>query len=220
MNADSIDVSFKNIRINDVTVALPYPIRKHLLNGERLYLILYTDQKRPCDNPDFRVPSDERNLIAFDNQAQIDWIIDAIPGIEQGGYHQDFLDYQGRYLTKHTDGIVRFDPETGDVVEFLPENELPIGDTRITVSGEIYRVLEFQDTIFVECAGEHNLYAFETDGTERWRSDAGTKRGNLSAEDGQLWEQIAADRTTDYRYRVDPDTGERLSKEEIDTGLW
>jgi len=33
-------------------------------------------------------------------------------------------------------------------------------------------------------------------------------------------EQNDGDRTLDHRYRLDPDTGERLECEKINTGLW
>jgi outer membrane protein assembly factor BamB len=221
MSSGLVEISREVIRISNKTIKSPYPVEDHLVDAEKVYVIAQTLCTDQYDNPDLQFPSKDRNIVAFDRQGNQKWMIETVPGADEEGHHQNFFFFGQCYFTRHTDGNVRFDPDTGEVLEILPKDKLQIGDERIEFSGEVYRVYQFEDGIFVSCReSTHDLYAFETNGTERWRSEAGERRGLLSIEDGKLWEQQAVGRTTDHRYQLDPETGERLSKEEIDTGLW
>jgi len=221
MNPKFNEQEIGKFRIADKTIQSPNHVSDYLVSDDRAYVIVDSLRTGQYDGSDFQLPSDSRNVVAFDHQGNLEWFIHPVLSTGTGAHHLNFLSGTEQYVTRHTKGNVQFDPVTGDVLEVFPKNKLPIGSEHIKFSGEVYRVYEFEDGIFVSCReSEHDLYAFETDGTERWRSEAGNRRGLLSIEDGKLWEQLAANRTTDYRYQLNPETGERLSKEEIDTGLW
>lgn len=219
----SINVSFNKITIGDTEIVPPNSVDDHIERDGSVIVAVDTYRRGKLEDRDFEFPSDDRNVVAIDHAGQISWIIEAVPA--EYDYdeprHTDLWNVQNRYLTRHTNANFEFDPETGEILEVWSKAELPIGDQIVDLSGEVFDVLEFEDAVFISCKqATHDLYAFEADGTERWRSEADERRGLLSVEDGGLWEQVAVNRTTDHRYRLDPDTGDRLDREEIDTGLW
>lgn len=218
-----IDVSSNKVTIGDTEIVPPNSIGDHVERDDSVIVVVGTFRTGMLEDRDFDVPSDDRNVVAIDHVGQISWIIEPVPvpvSSKDVG-HRKLWTVQDRYLTGHTDGNFEFDPETGEILETWSKTELSIGDHIVDLSGEVQQILEFDDAIFVRCKeATHNLYRFEVDGTERWRSEADGRRGLLSVEDGELWEQLAIDRTLDHRYRLDPDAGERLECEEIDTGLW
>ncbi len=216
-----INVSLNKITIGDTEIVPPNSLDDHIERDGSVIVVVGTYRSGKLEDRDFDVPSDDRNVVAIDHAGQISWIIEAVPTDYDYDEprHTDLWNVQNRYLTRHTNGNFEFDPETGEILGAWPETEIPIGDRTVDFSGEVFDVLEFEDTVFVYCKeATHDLYAFEADGTERWRSDPDEWRGHLSVEDGDLWEQVAVNRTTDHRYRLDPDTGDRLDCEEIDTG--
>ncbi|MFC7237148.1 hypothetical protein ACFQS4_02775 [Saliphagus sp. GCM10025317] len=217
------DVSLNKITVGDNEVIPPNSVEDHVERDDSVIVVLGTFRTGKHGDRDFDVPSDDRNVVAIDHASRVTWIIDPVPVpmTSENGGHRKLWTIQDRFLTSHTDGTFEFDPETGEILEAWPKTELPVGDHTVDLSGEVFDVLEFDDAIFIYCSeATHDLYAFESDGTERWRSEPDEWRGHLSVEDGDLWERVAVDRTIDHRYRLDPATGERLECEEIETGLW
>ncbi|EMA26814.1 MULTISPECIES: PQQ-binding-like beta-propeller repeat protein [Haloarcula] len=216
----TIEVDWDRISINGEEIVFQYPIGDSIVADERV--ILRTEyQNRNIEGFDFHIKDQTRNVISVTPSGEREWVIESVQSDEEDAHHYDLWTLLDRYLTQHTEGNFEFDPETGDILNKWPHNQLPIADRTIELSGEITRVVEFDTAIFLRCKqATHTLYAFEADGTERWRSDAGERRGTIFVEDGELWEQTAVNRTTDHRYRLDPDTGDRYDREVIDTGLW
>jgi len=208
------------LTIGRKTLIPPHAIEDYIIRGETVIIVVGTSRKRVYENPDFEVPVDGQNVLAFDRNAQIQWIIDSVDTKGDETYHYELWKVGNHYLTRHTSGTVQFDPDTGTVLDTLRDHQLPIGSEIVELSSQVHDVVEFDDAVFVACDidATHQLYAFEADGTERWRSAANERRGTIFVEDGELYEQTAENRTTDHRYRLDPDTGDRYDREVIDTG--
>lgn len=217
----TFEVSTDRLTIDGKTLTPPNTIEDSVVRDESVVVVVGTSRSGGYENPDFEVPVDDRNVLAFDRTARIQWVIDSIGASDDESYHYEVWKVGEWYLTRHTTGTVQFEPDTGEILEVLRDTQLPIGDAIVGLSGEVHDVVEFDDAVFVVCSrSTYDLYAFNADGTERWRSDAGERRGSIFVEDGQLWEQTAVNRTTDHRYRLDPETGERFDREVVDTGLW
>lgn len=214
------DIEWDRISIDGKEIRFQYPIDDSVVSKGGIILRL-VHQDKPLDDFDFEIDDPGRNVVAITPTGERKWVIEAVDASDADDYHRSLWTVQSRFLTSHTRGIIEFDPETGAIRNHWQRNHFPIGDEIVELSGEISQVVEFDNAIFLRCKqATHDLYAFEVDGTERWHSDADESRGTIFAEDGDLWEQTAANRTTDHRYRLDPDTGERLGCEEIDTGYW
>ena len=215
-----IDIDWDRVSINEKEIRFQYPVDDSIVFQEGVILRL-VHQNKPLNDHDFEIDNPSRNVVALTPTGERKWVIESIATGDEDSYHRNLWTVQSRYLTGHTDGNFEFDPESGEILEAWSKTELPIDGSIVDLSGTVQQLFEFNDAIFVRCTdATHILYAFEADGTERWRSDADERRGLLSVEDGHLWEQLAVNRTTDHRYRLDPETGERLECEEIDTGLW
>lgn len=216
----TVEVDWDRISVSGEDIVFEYPIGDSIVSEEDIILRIEY-QKRSIEDFDFAIKDQSRNIISLTPSGERKWVIESVTSDDGDAHHYDLWILQDRYLTQHTEGNFEFDRETGKILNEWPHNQLPIADRTVELSGEISRVIEFGDAIFLRCKqATHSLYAFETDGTERWRSDANERRGRIFVEEGELWEQTAVNRTTDHRYRLDPDTGDRYDREVIDTGLW
>ncbi|WP_336358965.1 hypothetical protein ACNO8S_19850 (plasmid) [Haloarcula sp. KBTZ06] len=216
----NLDIEWDRVSINGKEIRFQYPIDDSIVSEEEVILRL-VNQNKPLKEYDFKIDDPGRNVVALTPTGELKWVIEPVDASDEDGYHGYLWTVQDRFLTGHTSGNIEFDPGTGTIRDHWSRNHFPIGDEIVELSGEVSRVVEFEDAIFLRCKqATHDLYAFETDGTERWRSDADERRGIIFVEDGELYERTAENRTTDHRYRLDPVTGERFDREVIDTGLW
>lgn len=201
-------------------VELPYPIDGTQLYQDRIVLVLAAELRDRNADRDFDLPSDRRNIVAIDDQAAVQWFVEDHPEFEGGaGYFRDIYLVQGRLVARHANGrLYEIDPDSGDIVASRPHNEIRIGDTVVTVSGPIFGVVEVDGIVIVRCQdGEHDIHAFDADGTQIWCSSPDESRGRLYRSDGDLWEIRSKDQYTQIHYRVDPADGSRVEKKEVDT---
>lgn len=216
MTEIKIETDFEQLRINEASIDCPWDIEEvTILDGS---IIVALGSFRSAKSPrhqqaDFTLPDEHRNIVAFDRHGEIVWFVGEPPeDRDLTGHYYKLYGYQD-HLTARFEGeyLDHINPNTGQIIESLPLNQLPIGERIVTLDGEVSSLVELDDRLFVGCrSGDNGIYAFEADGTELWRSDAGERRGYLYEDDGELWEVLAVGRDKDDHHRIDPETGERI----------
>lgn len=214
-------VEARTIDCDGDTIIAPHVIQAQIeYNGWKITLLKATGDG--SEDADFTIPSTSRNVVGITDECTLGWVIEKLPDRSDEFRHTRIWEMQDKFIAHNSSRNVQLDPETGAISDYWPKNQLRIGETIVKVDGEIWHMVEYSDAIFISTrGGGSSLYAFESDGSQRWKSDPNERRGYFFIDDGALWERTTHNRTTDRLYRFDYETGERREcVEEIDTGPW
>jgi hypothetical protein len=210
-----IQIKKRKFEVDGMAIICPCTCEEIAWVSDQLILLL-SSWRQGSDlhnDADFELANTHRNVVAIDEKKSLLWEVTLPDQIktQDAGYFRELFVIQGRLLVRHEDhNLYDLDPESGGILRSFPQNQLPIGDSVITLDGEVSTVVELEDRVFVGCLGEHDIYAFDSEGNELWRSDPGTRRGHLYTEDGELWEVVAVSKGMDDHYQIDPETGNRI----------
>lgn len=212
----SVESDYKTLTIDGKTITCPWYPKDIEIIGDIVVVqqdSSVLDKSTRHEDSDFQLPTEHRNVLALNDSAEVLWFVEGFPDFEDDpGYYRELFGYQDYLLARHSHNYFdQIDVETGRVVYSFPRYKLPIGDDFVIFDGEVSSIVELDDKIFVGCAkSDHDIYAFDADGTELWRSKHGKRRGYIYEEDGELWEDVATSHNRRDLYRIDPETGDRI----------
>lgn len=233
------------LEIESTTVRLPYQATEcAVVGGDSVAALFNTwnpsdpesweelgfDMSHRKVDPDFELEDPYRNVVGFDAEARLQWIIPQAshePPADDEPYYISLWTVDGElWVRNKTRKAYRVDPADGELLEAVPANQMRLGDRTIEFDrGWVDTVCHHEEFVAVMLDGAghpgpsgKNVYVFDSDGTERWwvgdRLDEnapsdGPPFTNIWIDDGDLW-GYAID---GYAYRFELETGELLETE-------
>ena len=158
------------------------------------------------------LPDTRRNVVAFDDTERPKWFISLPDGCNDDEFYREVFIIKENILARHDSGqFYVVDQTTGNLLWSFPRDQLLIGEELVTVDGDVSEVVELDGRVFVGTRGTNNLYGFDCNGDELWRSDPDTRRGYIHVEDGELREIVGVSKGIEDHHQIDPSSGERIA---------
>lgn len=216
------------ITVGTATITAPYNADDPTVVDGVGAVVLRTHFDRHED-PDFSLPSRTRNVVAFFEDGGVRWTIRTPETTEERGRHpkntsdgsspgtshdryRSLFALEGSMYAVHdaTNELYEVEPETGELLGSMPHDRLPLGGSIVTFESRVNEVFTCEGTVVVR-TDDRIQYAFDRDGTERWRID---RRSTLGRLDDRLYEILARGIGGETRivYRIDAETGDRMEK--------
>jgi len=220
-------------------VTLPHTAGEPLQFGETAVVLMGTwqdvdsgfwerlgvDAEEKLDQIDFELQSQYRNVVGIGGSGTVLWHIPEAPhdapADDIGPYYMTLLEIEGALWVRNRNRYTyRVDPETGEILESLPANQLRLEDQTIEFQGGwVDQVLERNDLIAIRLEGSghpdpdgRNLYVLDPDGSERWW--IGGRLDERASPDAppftDIWfedDELRGYATDGYEYRFDPEDG-------------
>lgn len=222
MNPEKITLAENDrvLKLEVSSVIFPYAIKEYHVVGNRIVVRCGTIASKLGPDPDFHFSSDCRNLAAVSHDGDIEWVVSEAPhGLNNEDDPNRYTSIDlvtGRLLATHGNGYrYEIDVANGELSSSYLDTQLPIGDTVVDFSETVSEIVNWDSKLFVRTNRTDdeggNLFAFEPDGTQLWRSQAYV--GSLSVEDDELRGTEPAGGRMWRTYPIDTETGEIGEKE-------
>lgn len=215
MTAD-VAIHGTEVHIDTEVLELPYAAHAYEVVNGVIVISLSSGNTSSIHNQEVEkcslsIPSDSQNVVALSFDGIHSWTAPRTPhSTSVDEIYQELFFVTDRLLSTHQDGhIYQLSIETGEIMNSWPINRLPISDQEIELDGPVANIIQTDELIIVNIAGvdwpESDTYAFEKDGSLRWRSEETFR--NLNLENGTLWAIEPAGGRMWERAPVDLQTG-------------
>lgn len=203
-------IELSRITIDSKEITAPYSVWSHVVLDDVLVTVLKSMNAETKPGAGFELPSDARNVLAFDQAGEIRWFAEA-PTTE-ADYYSSVFEVDSRLLALDSEErLHEFEPVTGRIEASWPRGCFPFRETSVALDGPVQKVIELDGRVFIRCReSDTTLYAFTTDGEELWRSTG--RRGMIFEKGGEIIEEVKHGPRRATWYRLDPETGERDSQ--------
>lgn len=192
----NVAVHGTEVHMQSGVVELPYAAHAYQVIGDAVVISVSSNNESPTHSHEaetsiISIPSDSRNVMALSLKGEHLWTAPESPHSSSvGDIYREIFFVTDRLLVTHQDGhLYHLSIETGDIIGSWPIDCLPISDREMDIDGPIKDIVHTDDLIIVRVTGvewsESDTYAFEKDGSLRWRSEETCR--NLKLEDGVLW---------------------------------
>ena len=184
------------VHIDTSALELPYASHAYQIVEDTVIISLSSNNTSttPAEKTEtslLSIPEDNRNVLALSFEGVHLWTAPESPHSSSvDEIYQELFFVTGRLLVTHQDGhLYELSIENGSIVGSWPIDSLPIADREIDLDGPVKDVIHTDELIIVNIAGvewpKSDTYAFEKDGSLRWRSEETCR--NLKLEDETLW---------------------------------